>query len=551
MFTPNEIEAIPLKLERQFTELESRIMQDIVRRVKDTGEITRAADWQIHRLSELGKSKKEVKHYIKNALQLSKEKIDSIYSDVIASGYARDAQLYTSSGRALIPFSENKPLKQLIESISEQTEAELKNITQSIGFAVRQASGKLRFTPIADYYQKTLDGAVLDITSGAFDYNTVLKRIVREMTDSGLRSVDYASGRSNRLDVAARRAVMTGVNQVTAKINEDNAKLLNTDMFETTWHSGARPTHQIWQGKWFDMQGLKDICGYGKVDGLKGANCRHDFFAVIPGVSEPTYTSEQLEEMNRKENIPIEYKGKQYTKYEALQKQRRLETTMRAQRQKIKLLEDGGADEEDITTARARYHVTSSEYSRFSEAMNLPQQRERVTVDGLENIGVGKYVKPVANSAENGIINIQVNERDIQAINRYISSDSYKINEKLRSGTELSNDEKEFIRDLDNALEKIPSYEGTVYRSIRSDMISDIQKFWELHKPGKYIQYSTYISSSLEIYDDTMDIQYIIESKNGKNLTTINSNEQEVLFKKDTCFIITKIEDQTIYMKEG
>lgn len=405
MFTPNELEAIPLALECQFKELESRIMLDIVRRVKNTGEITRAADWQLYRLSEIGKSKKEVKQYIQNALKLSDNEIDIIYATAIESGYARDEQLYKNIGKDFIGFADNKPLQQLIYGISEQTKAELKNITQSMGFAVRQASGKLQFTPIADYYQKALDGAVMDITNGAFDYNTVLKRIVREMTDSGLRTVDYASGWSNRVDVAARRAVMTGVNQVTAKINEDNARLLNTDMFETTWHSGSRPAHQVWQGRWFDMQGLKDICGYGKVDGLKGANCRHDFFAVIPGVSEPTYTAEQLEEMNRKENIPIEYKGKQYTKYEALQKQRRLETTMRAQRQKIKLLEEGGADEDDITTARARYRVTSSEYTRFSEAMKLPQQRERVTVDGLGNIGDRKYVKPVENSSESGIIN--------------------------------------------------------------------------------------------------------------------------------------------------
>ena len=115
--------------------------------------------------------------------------------------------------------------------------------------------------------------------------------------------------------------------------------------------------------------------------------------------------------MNEEENTPTEYNGKKYTKYEALQRQRRLETTMRAQRQEIKLLQEGGADEDDITIASGKYQTTSSEYTRFSEAMSLLQQRERVTIDELDDIGQGKYTKStktdsksVAKSGGSGII---------------------------------------------------------------------------------------------------------------------------------------------------
>lgn len=120
-------------------------------------------------------------------------------------------------------------------------------------------------------------------------------------------------------------------------------------------------------------------------------DCYHDFYPFIPGVSEPTYTAEELAELNARENTLVEYNGKKYTKYEALQRQRRLETTMRAQRQEIKLLKDGGASEDDLINARARYRKTSHEYTIFSQAMDIPQQRERVTIDGLGNIGQGKY----------------------------------------------------------------------------------------------------------------------------------------------------------------
>lgn len=405
MLKPNEKELFSMAFDEPMKELEMRIMQDIVRRIRINGEITRAADWQINRLHELGVSKREIKKYIKDSLDLNTQEINHLYKDIIRKDYERNSALYKYKGRPQIPFEDNAGLQTLISAVSAQTLGELDNITQSLGFAVRQPDGKLKFLPAADYYQKTLDNAMLDIASGGFDYNTVLKRVVREMTNSGLRTVDYSTGHSNRIDVAARRAVMTGMSQLTAKVNEDNAKDLDTDMFEVTWHGGARPSHQVWQGKWYTGEQLVTVCGLGTVTGLCGANCYHDYFPVIPGISQPTYTEEELAEMNRRENIPIEYNGKQYTKYEALQRQRQLETAMRAKRQEIKLLQDGGANEDDIVNARCRYRGLSQEYSMFSKAMDIPQQRERIYTDGLGNIGVGKYKKPIDKSAKGGIIN--------------------------------------------------------------------------------------------------------------------------------------------------
>lgn len=411
MFKAGELEAVSMALEPQFRELEQRIMSDVVRRIKINGEVTRAADWQITRLAQLGESKREIKKTIKDTLGLSTEEINHLYKDIIRKGYERDAELYKYKGKTQIPFADNHELQQLIGAVSNQTNGELKNITQSLGFAKRGADGKLTFTPVADYYQKTLDSAMLDISSGAFDYNTVLKRTVKEMTNSGLRTVDYETGHSNRVDVAARRALMTGMSQLTAKVNDSNAEQLGTDTFEVTAHGGARPEHQEWQGKWYTKDELESICGLGEVTGLCGANCYHDYYPVVPGISKPTYTPEEIEEFNRKENEPVEYNGKTYTKYEATQRQRKLETTMRAQRQEIRLLKEGGANEDDLIAARSRYRGTSAEYARFSKAMDLPQQRERVTVDGLGNIGQGKYSqtdnvnnKTIDNNGKSGII---------------------------------------------------------------------------------------------------------------------------------------------------
>lgn len=404
MLKANQLEGASMAFDKVLRNVEMQVMEDIVRRIKINGEITRSADWQINRLYELGMSRRDIEKVIAENLGISKADVDRLYKDIIQKGYSHDEELYRQEGKTQIPFEENQSLQQLISATSEQTSGEINNISRSLGFAVRQPDGSLKFTEIAEYYQNTLDNAITGIASGVFDYNTVIKRVISEMTNSGLRTVDYSTGWSNRVDVAARRAVMTGLSQLTARVNEDNAAQLGTEYFEVTWHSGARPSHQVWQGRVYSRAELETVCGLGTVTGLCGANCYHDYYPFVPGISERTYTDEQLDELNAEENKKVKYNGKEYTKYEALQRQRRLETTMRAQRQKIKLLEEAGADEDDIINARCRYRGTSQEYTRFSREMGLPQQRERVTSDGLGNVGVGKYKKTVDNSGKSDII---------------------------------------------------------------------------------------------------------------------------------------------------
>lgn len=393
MFTPEIMEAIPTALEQIFDSLQMSIMADIVRMLVLAQELTPTSVYKIGRLYKLGKSKSAIKSIVQNTLDLSNSEIKNIFSGVIESGYNEAESVFKEQGKEFIPYAENEPLQQFVRAVQAQTQGECKNITQSMGFAKRQPDGSLGFTPAADYYQETLDKAVTEIASGASDYNTVLEKTVTEMTNSGLRTVDYASGHSNRVTVAARRAVTTGLNQVVGKINEENAEKLGTNYFEVSWHSGARPTHQVWQGRVYSKEELESVCGLGTVTGLCGANCYHSYSPFTPGITPRTYTDEQLDQMNAEENKPVEYNGKTYTKYEATQRQRRLETTMRAQRQKIKLLEEGGADEQAIINARARYVKTSDEYVNFSKSVGLSQQWDRVTVGGSSVEGITKPKK--------------------------------------------------------------------------------------------------------------------------------------------------------------
>lgn len=381
MLTGDEIESLPIGLEKLFRGLEKRVMRDIIRRLKSAGEITRSADWQIYRASELGKAIDEIKKEIAGTLDGGDEEVNRLFDEAAKTSWARDKKLYKSVGKPAVAYKDNEPLKQLVAAVKAQTSDELRNITGTLGVATAN-KGRIKTVSLTEYFTDTLDNAALDISSGAFDYNTVLKRTVTELVNSGIRTINYDSVSKRpttaRVDVAARRAVMTGVNQLTAKISEDNAKTLGTDMYEVSAHSCCRPEHVEWQGGWYTMAQLKSVCGYGRVDGLKGANCGHDFDAVIPGVSEPSYTPEELKKMRAEESKKHEYGGKEYTKYEASQRQRRLERTIAARRHAVELLEEGGADEQTIQNAKISFQAVSQEYTRFSKTMGLPQQRERV-----------------------------------------------------------------------------------------------------------------------------------------------------------------------------
>lgn len=369
------------QIEKHFCDLEMRIMEDIVRRIKKAEKITSTADWQINRLKILGYSSEDVENVLKEVLDKSYPEMFELYDKAIDWEYVRNKDIYEQVNAEFIPYEDNEELQQITEALIRQSSEELKNITKSLGFYLDYGTGKPVLTPLAEVYQKYLDDACMDIVTGAFDYNSVLRRVVTQLTNSGLRQIDYATGRANRVDVAARRAIMTGISQLTGKISDMNAEKLGTEYFEVEWHAGARPTHAVWQGRVWSKRELVTVCGLGSVTGLLGANCYHTYFPFIPGISVRNWTDEWISEHSRKENTSKIFNGKEYTLYEAKQRQRQMETCMRAQREKVQLLKKGGADPDDVMIARAKYQGQLNEYSRFCRKMGLTEERERIYYD--------------------------------------------------------------------------------------------------------------------------------------------------------------------------
>lgn len=368
-------------IEKKYLRLEEEIEKDIVRRIQKTGKITSTADWQLQRLMVLGYNTEEIEGIIRKAVGNDWPDTFQLYDNVIEWEYVRNRAMYEQINVQFVPYEQNHELQQITNALIRQSNDELFNISKSLGFMVDIGNGRKVFTPLSEIYNGYLDNAITMMVSGAFDYNTLIRRVVGEITASGLRTVDYASGYSNRVDVAVRRALLTGMSQLTGHISDMNAQRLGTDKFEVDWHPGARPDHAVWQGRVWTQRQLIDVCGLGSGGGLLGWNCRHTYYPFIDGISVRNYSDEWLREMEKKEAKKISYRGKEYNTYEATQKQRQMETAMRAQREKAQLLKQGGADPDDVLNARCKYQAMLDEYKEFSKKFNLPEQRERIYAD--------------------------------------------------------------------------------------------------------------------------------------------------------------------------
>lgn len=384
-FTPELLDALPEELAELFRALELVLLDEICSRLKVADELNEVTVQDIKALRAHGIDLKKIKKAIQKATGISEQKLNKLLDDVVE----RNQQYYTNV-IDLAHITQPETLVSIEDTwaIYQQTKRDLRNITQSMGFLVDAGRTML---PPAKAYQWALDSAALQVQSGAINYNQAIKTAVKELADSGLKVVDYESGHRDHVDVAVRRAVMTGVSQICAKYTEQSSEYLDTPYFEVSAHVGARDkpgpspwsSHKDWQGRVYSVRvgdiypSIYDVCGLGAVDGLEGVNCRHRRFPWVEGVSERTYTNEQLEHID--DDHGCTFDGKDYTAYEATQMQRRIERTVRKLKREKAAYKAAGLHE-DETAVNIRLRRLNAKYKAFSVKAGLPEQPERMRI---------------------------------------------------------------------------------------------------------------------------------------------------------------------------
>lgn len=375
MLTPEQLQNLPQELTDLYDQLSEFILRDIARRIAKGAKITDTAEYQLYRARSLGLSTDEIAAKIAEINGSSAAEINRLIREAAAQSDEFDRKMLGADKGAAVPLEENAQLQKLISAQIAETAGKCENLTNTLGFADHDFLGRVYYLSMTDMYRREMDSAHMKVATGATDYMTAIRQACNKLAASGVRTIDYESGRSDRIEVAARRALLTSVAHVTHRISEQNGEELGADGWEMSAHSGSRPSHAVYQGRQYTQKQYERIIK----PLISEPNCRHDVFPIILGVSEPTYTEEELQNIDQP---PFTYEGRTYTAYEASQQMRKMERAMRKQKDRC-IVADAAGDEEAFATASIRLNRQKYIYEDFCKAADSYTEYERTYVTGF------------------------------------------------------------------------------------------------------------------------------------------------------------------------
>lgn len=383
MLPPSYLDRMPDAFVQLWQQVEDEILQDVARRIGKMDKVTPTANWQLWRYQQTEALRNDVVKLLARYSGKSETAIRKLLLQAATEAMEREDAIYYHYDMEPTPFEESAALNNLLDAGARQTCGTWQNLTATTANTVTGA------------FERTLDAAWLKVSTGAFDYKTAVKQAVDSLADE-MPMVTYPSGHTDSIEVAARRAVLTGVNQTCGKLQEARMDEMGCEFVETTAHGGARPSHAEWQGRQFHRGGAVDYrgkhypdfeaaTGYGTGAGLCGWNCRHTFFAVFPELGDPPqWTQEQLRELNARD---IEWNGKKYTAYEISQMQRARERNVRRWKKRY-LAEDAAGL--DPTDAAVRLKAARQSLAEFAQATGGRVDSARVSVPKFCRSEAGK-----------------------------------------------------------------------------------------------------------------------------------------------------------------
>lgn len=416
---PNYLDSLPNSLVDMYSLVEIDILEDMARRISTYDFFIPAAMHQNQKLQELGMTQEHIIKALSAMTGQTQREIVDLLTEAGVVAVEDDVEYYKAADVYKPDEINSEALHKQLNSGLLQTQQAFKNITRTTANTATKQ------------FENALDRAWTQINVGGMDYNTAIHRAIKDLSQAGVGSIQYKSGRVDSLEVAVRRAIVTGANQTASKVQEALADELNVELVEVTAHGGARPNHAKWQGKVFSRNGdieiegvkykdLRKATGYGSAGGLCGVNCRHNFHPYIHGAPR-TWSDKALKDLDKKD---IEYNGEKYTEYEASQIQRGIERDIRSLKRQVAAIEAGGGD---ASEERAKLRKAQKAYTDFTEKTGLKKQTARTKVA----TGTGTE-KPAPNEPTN---NTNVKPPTKQAAeNKVLTNNGNSDIIKLRNG---------------------------------------------------------------------------------------------------------------------
>lgn len=420
MLNEDVLNALPEAIYQRLNKINADYLQMIGQKVKEVGEISPG---DLHRLQRIQAYGGDIERELERATKKSAAEIHEIIDAVAKDIYTSATPAYSAKGVHQIPYTENTELQRYVKNIAQQTAGELVNVTQHTAFCVWGKDGETVNTffaenrnkiptSLSETYTRVIDEAVTAAQMGVTDYGSAIRKTLRAISDSGIRTVDYATGYSRRLDTAVRQNVLWGIKQCCIGAAEQIGEEIGADGWEISYHSCPRPSHEAMGGQQY-ASGDKGVTIGGKYYPpfssiarlLDDYNCLHYKHPILLGISEPTYNADQLAAMKEYDRRTFEYEGKQYTGYEASQVQRKLETEIRRQKDRANIFAASG-DDDGRRAAQEKINLLTKKYKDFSDAAGLPYKTERMSVAKFHRVKTAAELKrnQLTNTVDSGII---------------------------------------------------------------------------------------------------------------------------------------------------
>ena len=390
-------------LVNRIEEANTYILKRIGEAIKQISTLTPSQAFQISQILKYGGTYNEIAKELAKVSGKNVQDIYKIFEEVAKNNKQFAKQFYKYRGIDYIPYSKDIALKNMVKSIGDITAQTYINIsrTKGIGFLFRNKDGQMYFKDIQQSYYEIIDRGILSISQGKETFQTEMRRIMKQLGNNGV--VLYESGRTRRLDSAVRMNILDGIRQVNQETANRFGQQYGADGMEVSVHSNPAPDHADMQGRQFSIEEFKKLQNGEKAKDYKGRttqiehskngsyrmieeyNCYHKAFPIVLGVSKPEYTDKQLNDIRESNLSGFEFEGKHYTMYEGSQLQRRIELSIRKQKD-TQILARASGDNELVEQSQNKIRLLTSKYNDLCKASGLLPKKVRMQVSGYKRV---------------------------------------------------------------------------------------------------------------------------------------------------------------------
>ena len=363
------------------------ILKQMGNTIRHIGTLSPSKANQLVNILKYGGNYDKIVRKLAQITELNIRDIEKIFEAVAKENLYFAKQFYEYRNIKYIPYEKNISLQRQVKALARITANNYMNMSRTLAFT-KIENGKVIYTDLARTYQNMIDEAVLNISQGKTDFNSNMYKTIKELGQSGIKTVDYASGYSRRLDSSVRQNIQSALRDMSNELQKQFGEEFDYDGIEVSHHANPAPDHEFIDGQQFSKEEFEKIDSELKRP-VGELNCYHYIFPIILGVSKPNYTKEQLQENKEKNKKGFNYEGKHYTLYEGTQLQRKIETEIRKAKD-TQIIAKASGNKELVQESQARITQLTYKYRKLSKISGLPTQLERARVSGYKRTNINK-----------------------------------------------------------------------------------------------------------------------------------------------------------------